>query len=117
MTEADRTKRLLKALRARYPRAFVWKINDRIRAGIPDVYLKHPGTPGLWVEFKGPKTTVTTLQALEHNRLRLAGDDVLLVRFREDGHAIIDQWTVSAPASPLPEGPEPFLVYLERRWA
>lgn len=59
MTEAQLTRRELKKIRDRWPSAFVWKINDRITAGVPDSLLingRAAGTRGrrLWIEWKRP---------------------------------------------------------------
>ena len=49
--EGAKTRALLKKVRTAYPAAFVYKINDRTRSGIPDSVLcfdnKH-----VWCEFK-----------------------------------------------------------------
>ena len=58
MTEAQLTRRELKKIRDRWPSAFVWKINDRITAGVPDVLLVNgrarTHARQLWIEWKRP---------------------------------------------------------------
>ena len=86
MTEAQITSKFLKQIRQAFPAAFVYKINERIRAGIPDALIVLRGHV-VFVEFKGPKTPVTELQRLTHDRLTAAGATVLLVRFTGAGTA------------------------------
>ena len=90
MTEAQLTRRELKKIRDRWPSAFVWKINDRITAGVPDALLvngaAHDGT--VWIEFKraltmkiDPWTLVTPLQRQTMQRLANNGERVVLAVF------------------------------------
>lgn len=90
MTEAQLTRRELKILRNRWPSAFIWKINDRITAGVPDAVLVNGAatTKTVWIEFKralrmniDPWTLVTPLQKQTMQRLANNGQAVVLVTF------------------------------------
>lgn len=94
MTEATWTAALLKKVRLRFPTAFVQKLNLRIGAGIPDAVIVLNGHT-VWVEFKGPKTTITPLQKITMKKIHGAGARVIVVRFTGRGlehtiHSCID---------------------------
>lgn len=50
-TEAVLTSRLITALKAVMPEAIIYKINDRMTVGIPDVVITYHGRT-LWIEAK-----------------------------------------------------------------
>lgn len=51
-TEAQLTAgRVLAPIRRRWPRAWAWKVNERTRSGIPDVFVIHDGIP-VFIEVK-----------------------------------------------------------------
>lgn len=50
-TEAVLTSRLITALKAEMPEAIIYKINDRITVGIPDLVITYHGRT-LWIEAK-----------------------------------------------------------------
>jgi hypothetical protein len=80
MTEHDLTKALLRQLRARFPEAWVHKVNERIAGGLPDIEVILRGAV-VKIECKGPKTDVTELQLLTMHKLARAGQTVLLLRY------------------------------------
>lgn len=96
--EATKTRALLKRVRETYPAAFVYKVNDRTRSGIPDAVLcLH--SEALWVEFKElriadvptpaqVKKAVTEIQRLTIHRMVNAGANVVVVVFVGSKHFV-----------------------------
>lgn len=88
MTESSLTRRELQRIKARWPDAFLWKVNDRITAGIPDALLVLAGRH-VWIEFKAltdnerVETAVRDVQKVQIRRLVRAGAEVLIVAFRK----------------------------------
>lgn len=96
--EAAKTRALLKKVRDYYPAAFVYKVNDRTRSGIPDAVLCLDGEH-VWVEFKElriadvptdaqVKKAVTEIQRLTIHRMVLANVNVLVVVFVGSKHFV-----------------------------
>ena len=61
----------------------VYKINDRFRSGIPDLYAIRAGK-SIWIEVKRPGEQPTKLQQYEIDQLRDAGAAVTVARSVED---------------------------------
>lgn len=96
--EAQRTRDLLKRVRATYPRAFVYKVNDKTSSGIPDAVLSLDGEE-LWVEFKELRIVkeptgeqvlkaLTEIQKLTIRKMRNAGMNVVIVAFVGPKHFV-----------------------------
>lgn len=92
MTESTRTSRLLSRLRQMHPLWEVWKVNDRVAKGRPDVTIVT--ATGVWfVEFKrcgptkDPRDLLTATQRHILNRLHAlrSGRQVVVVGLHEDG--------------------------------
>lgn len=66
----------------------VYKIADRFRAGIPDIYAARNGQ-SYWLEVKTPAGKPTKLQELELRQLNDAGITALVVRSVEDVQAVV----------------------------
>src|ERR1044071_1565120 len=99
MTEAQLTRKELKKIRDRWPSAFVWKINDRITAGVPDALLVNGAarSNAVWIEFKrannmkvDPWGLVTPLQRQTMQRLANNNQCVLLATFWPDKSITFD---------------------------
>lgn len=59
------------------------------QAGLPDCCVIVNGFH-IWIEFKGSKTRLTTLQNAVHEKMRRSGAKVFVVRFDSDFEWIID---------------------------
>jgi hypothetical protein len=106
MTESAFTREVLKRLRLRFARQplipwFVWKVNDRITGGIPDVVVVRHATT-FFFEFKkarragqDPRTLVTTLQNDTLKRISAANGNQVYVVVRHPD----DLFTVYAVTS------------------
>ncbi len=79
--------RIIAAVRARYPTAYVRKLSDRFQRGLPDILIIHRGKV-LMVEAKTPTGKLSQLQRIEGREIAIAGgawmiatcvDDVLLL--------------------------------------
>ncbi len=89
MTESQLTRRELQRIKSQRPNAFLWKVNDRITAGIPDAVIVENGHT-FWIEFKvlrpGERIeqVVREAQRLTMQRLARANHgDVIVVAFRD----------------------------------
>jgi hypothetical protein len=92
--EADKTrKHIVAPIRAAFPTAFVWKVNERMRSGVPDVLAVVDGRH-VWFEAKDlrqPFTperlwkAVTDIQKRTIGTLEDAGARVYLVAFVPGG--------------------------------
>lgn len=67
----------------------VYKISDRFRAGIPDLYVARNGW-SCWIEVKAPGGRLSTLQAHEIDQLRAVGITVLVAHSVEDVKAMLE---------------------------
>jgi hypothetical protein len=119
-TEAEYTRRVLKALRLRFPEAWIRKLNDQSTGGIPDAVLIHRGFTW-WVEFKriaSPHASVgVQLSALQHATMRVlrrAKAFTLLVGFCPDGTQILED-PISGARYDTPSL-EDFLTKGSSRW-
>lgn len=101
-TEHELNARLAKALRTRYPGAWVHKVNERIQGGIPDIEFILNGVV-LKIECKGRVTPVTDLQQTTHTKLARAGQNVLLLRFTGTMYHEhrLEQWAAHGVYEPL----------------
>lgn len=59
------------------------------QAGLPDCCVIVNGFH-IWIEFKGSKTRLTTLQNAIHEKMRKSGAKVFVVRFDSESEWIID---------------------------
>lgn len=100
--EATKTQACLARIKARYPRAFVWKFNLRIGAGLPDAIVILDGAV-IWLEFKDLKrgtdkelaSAVRPLQRLTIRMMQRAGAEVWIVAFTPRGERIYDPATMN----------------------
>lgn len=81
MGEALIQRNIIKYLKSRGFK--VYKISDRFRAGIPDLYAARDGW-SVWIEVKAPAGKLTKLQELELEQLRAAGIPAMVARSVED---------------------------------
>lgn len=61
MTENQRTRQLLAAIRQRYPHATCYKHNDQMTSGVPDASVTMSGRT-LWIEAKRGRLKLTAIQ-------------------------------------------------------
>ncbi len=94
MTEAQLTRKELKRIQARWPSAWLWKINERISSGKPDCLFIGARTTyvPVWAEMKRPTrmtqdpvSMVTKLQMRELRRLVSHWHIAFIVGFMPDG--------------------------------
>ncbi len=85
MREADLVSKIMKAVKAKYPRAYVVKLADRYRRGLPDLLILYSSLPpadsldsALFVEVKMPNGILSKIQQAEHKAIQQAGGDVLV---------------------------------------
>jgi hypothetical protein len=83
MSEATLVRRIKKAVKAAYPRAFVAKLADRHTRGLPDLLILLPGVT-LFVETKAPGGKLSPIQRAVHEEIERAGGYVLVARSVED---------------------------------
>lgn len=89
MTETILVRAITKFLRERG--FLVYKLNDRFRSGIPDLYCCKDGV-SYWLEVKLPAGKVTELQQYEIEQLRQHGVHASVVRSMSDvAMLIVDQ--------------------------
>lgn len=86
MSEAKIQKDIMRYLQLRGFK--VYKIADRFRAGIPDIYAARDGQ-SYWLEVKAPSGKTTRLQEMELRQLNDAGIPALVVRSVEDVKAVV----------------------------
>lgn len=86
MSEALIQKSIIKYLQLRGFK--VYKISDRFRAGIPDLYACRDGL-SCWIEVKAPGGRLSKLQEFEIDQLRAAGITVLVAHSVEDVKAML----------------------------
>ena len=79
MTEANLSKNLVLALKKRMPGSVVFKHNDRITAGIPDISVTWRGRT-VWIEVKAGRYPLSGIQNYVFQRM---GQFTLVVRYRE----------------------------------
>lgn len=93
MTETQLKRRVLKYLKATYPKAWIWKTSDLFYSGIPDVIMLNKGKLYA-IELKVGDNKATKLQAYTLGIIRNAGgivgvaysiDDVKLIMKGEGG--------------------------------
>jgi len=92
MTESTRSRLALSDVQVLWPKAVIYKFNDRATKGIPDAVVAHD-RHSMWLEFKDGDEPVETLmntargkiQRRELRRLMVAGHAALIVVFRTDG--------------------------------
>jgi hypothetical protein len=63
--------------------AFVFKVHGHVmqKSGMPDVYVCHPTWRG-WIELKTENREVTLIQRLTVEKLRRAGDNACVARWK-----------------------------------
>lgn len=88
MYERDLQKKVIKWLR--YQGYKVYKISDRFRAGIPDIYAAKNGC-GFWIELKRPGERPTKLQQWEIDDLNRHGVPAIWVTSLEEVIAYVNQ--------------------------
>lgn len=122
MNESTRTAQLLRKVRERYPRAFVYKINERISGGIPDIFFTLDGVtlffeakrlPTRDVQFVGK---VTPLQQRKHRELLLAGAEVWGLAFFDDERNTNAVYFVEHGPSRPEDTTPPRLRYVRGPW-
>jgi len=90
--EAALVRKIVAAVRKKYPRAYVRKIADRYTRGLPDLIvlfwsergLAVPEAETLWVEAKAPGGRLSKIQEAEHESIRAAGGTVLVALSVDD---------------------------------
>ena len=92
----------------------VYKISDRFRAGIPDLYAARDGF-SVWIEVKAPAGKLTKLQVLELEQLRDAGIPSMVARSVEDVSAMLDRVAAHRSHQRL-QGVVPAPAHAERRF-
>ena len=78
-TETKRTVALCRKLEKHGAMTFAVVAQMHQAPGWPDRFIAYEG--GIWVEFKGPKTKVSTLQRIIMQRLRERGVSAIVLRF------------------------------------
>jgi hypothetical protein len=83
MSESALVRKIIAAVRAKYKRAYVRKINDRNSRGIPDLLIVfprgdrreilHPHAGVLFVEAKTEVGVVSKIQEIEHKQIENVG--------------------------------------------
>ncbi len=91
MKESDLVRKIMKAVKTKYPAAYVVKLADRYRRGLPDLLIVCPlmiwhASPSitLFVEVKTDDGVVSAIQAQEHREIFRAGGLLLVARSVED---------------------------------
>lgn len=69
---------IIKAVKQKHPRAYVVKLADRYRRGLPDLLMIVGIT--FFVETKTATGKLAKIQEAEHRKIRAAGGTVLLAR-------------------------------------
>lgn len=85
MTESTLVKQIMSYLRSQG--FYVFKISDRFRSGIPDLYAARDGK-SYWFEVKTPAGKVSKLQQYEIEQLNMHGIQAGVVRSVEDVEGI-----------------------------
>ncbi len=85
MSEAVLVHKIIKAVKAKYPRAYVVKLSDRFTRGLPDLLIVFPRAKTLWggllfVEAKAPGGRISKIQEAEHHKIRTANGDILVAK-------------------------------------
>lgn len=78
MLELDLKRKVLKAIKKQFPKAWVWKISDRFYSGIPDLFIIHNGVH-IFIELKRPGEKPTKIQIYTMNKINEAGGFALCV--------------------------------------
>ena len=82
MNERAIVTKFIKKLKAEYPDAVIYKINDRFTKYIPDVYVQVEGIT-FWFEFKKDKASMKTKHAqrqdIELRRLATQGANTYMI--------------------------------------
>jgi hypothetical protein len=92
MGETALVRRIIKAVKARYPRAYVIKIADRFRRGVPDLHItfpvvkdeRLPDSEELYVEAKTTRGKTSKIQDAEHEKIWDAGAISIVVTSAEE---------------------------------
>jgi hypothetical protein len=91
MKESDFVKKLIHAVREKYPRVYVRKLADRYTRGLPDVLIVFTAAwddcdvvKVLFVECKAPAGKVAAIQAAEHQEIARAGGTVMVAKTVEE---------------------------------
>ena len=104
MTEAQLVRKIISAVGARYPRAYVRKLADRHSRGIPDLLIVYPreldcghhATGVLFVECKSATGRVSRIQQAEHAAIArvgtLHGCSVLVARDVQNVLYTLELW-------------------------
>lgn len=122
--EATKTRALLKRVRETYPAAFVYKVNDRTRSGIPDSVMCLDGED-VWVEFKelrivgapSPeqvRRAVTEIQRLTIHKMVATDMNVIVVVFVDRYHYLFRYDCFNRDFIPLTHSS--FLSFLGELW-
>jgi hypothetical protein len=93
-TEATKTRACLKRVKQHWPGCWIYKINDRSTAGIPDALLIHKGV-AIFVEFKYRRTSERIeelVRPLQHQTLleldRCNDGGAIVVAFDRTGEGL-----------------------------
>lgn len=71
-----------------------WVMKEQgLRAGVPDLVLLFPGGRTIFVELKSPHGTLSTMQKIFHEELRLMGFEVHTVKTLDHLMNIYEQTT------------------------
>lgn len=79
MREAYLVRDIVKAVKARYPRAFIAKLADRHTRGLPDLLVVLSGIT-IFFEVKTKLGSVSPIQRAIHEKIERAGGSVCVVR-------------------------------------
>jgi hypothetical protein len=100
--ESTHTSNQLSRLRKKRPSGFVWKINDRTRGGIADVFVLGDGGHA-WSEWKrcpvgkDPHTCLTALQKKTLSQLYILGQIVYVVGIHPNGEESVYEFGQTEP--------------------
>ena len=100
--EAILTRLFLDEVRKQYPGVFIYKINERVRAGVPDAVCIWRGQH-VWLEFKVHPNRTTKLQDRTITEIRQTGAQVGVVTFGDGGCWWQGTGGIDVYATPLTE--------------
>ena len=91
MVEETKLKnKIMRAIRQRYPYAWIWKISDRFRSGVPDLLVIYRGY-NIFIEIKTPKGRISAIQRHTMQEMQAAGGRVFVARSVGDVLEIFSQ--------------------------
>ncbi len=80
MTAETRLKEnIKKAVKMKYPNAFMWKVSDRYTNGIPDLLIINNGVH-TFIELKAGKNNTSRIQRFQIRRIKGAGGSAYVCR-------------------------------------